>query len=175
MATRCHTSHLSHILHTTLLPQASSGLALSNNRTETPEDIILRLFQVMLFTHGKLNCVVYIHLCVSRSAFDNCVSCGKAQGPLPELPVTGYMQAAQAIDLQRLKKWFDMTWDPVGANLSSNGPFRRDFLHSDHATAAAYVYFPVHGVGALGKGGENSATSRSAQGFSGKPLPRIHP
>jgi hypothetical protein len=41
---------------------------------------------------------------VSRSAFDNCVSCGKAHDPLPDLPFTGYMQAAHAIDLRRLKK-----------------------------------------------------------------------
>jgi hypothetical protein len=104
------------------------------------------------------DCVVYIHLRVSRPAFDNCVSCGKAQDPLPDPPFTGYMQAAQAIDLQRLNKWFDVTWDPVGAKLSSHGPYRRDILHPDHATAAAYVYFPVHGVAALGKG--DPATSR---------------
>jgi hypothetical protein len=33
-----------------------------------------------------------------------------------------------AIDLQHLKKWFDMTWDPVGAKLSSHGPYQQDFL-----------------------------------------------
>jgi hypothetical protein len=80
------------------------------------------------------------------------------------------MQAAQAIDLQRLKKLFDMMWDPVGAKLSSHGPYRRDFLHPDHATAAAYVYFPMHGVAALGKFGKGGRTPqhRGAQGFSGK-------
>ncbi len=58
----------------------------------------------MLLTHGKPDCVVYIHLRVSRSAFDSCVSCGKAQAPLPDLPFTGYMQAAQAMYLERLKQ-----------------------------------------------------------------------
>jgi hypothetical protein len=153
MTSRYRTWHFSHILHTSLLPQASSGLAPSNNSTETPEDTILRLFQDMLLTDGMPDCVVYIHLRVSRSAFDSCVSCGKAQAPLPDLPFTGYMQAAQAIDLQRLKKWFDMKWDPVGAKLGSHGPYLRDFLHPDRATAAAYVCFSVHGVAALGKGG----------------------
>jgi hypothetical protein len=90
----------SHILHTYLLPQASSGLAPSNTSTETPEDIILRLLQDMLLTVGKTDCVVYINLRVSRSAFDNCVSRGKAQDPLPDLPFTGYMHTAHAIDLQ---------------------------------------------------------------------------
>jgi hypothetical protein len=66
----------------------------------TPEDIILRLFQDMLLTHGMPVCVVNIHLRVSRSAFDNCVSCGKAQDPLPDPPFTSYMQAA--IDVQTM-------------------------------------------------------------------------
>ena len=85
-----------------MLPQASSGLAPSNNSTETPEDIILRLFQDMLLIDGMPDCVVYIHLRVSRSAFHSCVSCGKAQDPLPDPPFTSYMQAAQAIDLQTM-------------------------------------------------------------------------
>ncbi len=44
-----------------------------------------------------------------------------------------------------------MRWNPVGAKLSSYGPYLRYLLHPDHATAAACVYFPVHGVAALGK------------------------
>jgi hypothetical protein len=94
----------------------------------------------MLLKDGKPECVVYIHLRVSRFAFDNCVSCWTAGRPLPYLPFTGYMQANDTIDLQRLKKWFDMTWVPVGAKLSSHGPYQQDFLHPDPTTAAAYVY-----------------------------------
>jgi hypothetical protein len=140
----------------------------------------------MLLIDGMPDCVVYIHLRVSRSAFDSCVSCGKAQAPLPDLPFTGYMQAAQAIDLQRLKKWFDMKWDPVGAKLGSHGLYLRDFLHPDRATVAAYVYFSVHGVAALGKGGrppqlpKDSAVNHcpaSIREFQtiAAVLPRIHP
>ena len=75
----------------------------------------MRLLQDMLVNDGKPECVVYIHLRVSRFAFDNCVSCGKEGRPLPDLPFTGYMQAKATIDLQRLEKWFAMTWVPVGA------------------------------------------------------------
>jgi hypothetical protein len=47
----------------------------------------------MLLTHGKPECVVYIHLRVSRYAFDNCVSCWKAKAPSLDLSFTGYNAA----------------------------------------------------------------------------------
>ena len=67
------------------------------------------------------------------------------------------MQANDAIHLQRLKQWFDVTWDPVGDRLSFHGPYQQDlkFLQPSHETAEAYVYFTVHTVvAALGKGGK---------------------
>ena len=98
-------------------------------------------------------CVIYIHLRVSRAAFDNCVSCGKAGVPLPDLPFTGYMQTDSAMELNRLIKWLNIQWDPVGSSLRSHGPYREDFLEPSQETAAAFVYFPVHGVAAVGKCG----------------------
>jgi hypothetical protein len=62
MISRYRTWRFSHILYTYLLPQASSGLAPSNTSTETPEDIILRLFQDILLTHRKTDCVPFASL-----------------------------------------------------------------------------------------------------------------
>ena len=104
----------------------------------------------------KPECVVYIHLRVSRAAFDNCVSCGKASAPLPDLPFTGYMQANDTIELNRLIKWLEIQWDPVGGKLISDDSYRKDFLEPSQQTAAAFVYFRVHGVPAVGKGGRKA-------------------
>jgi hypothetical protein len=103
----------------------------------------------MLLTQGKQGCAFYIHLRVSRAEFDNCVSCGKAQDPLPDLPFRGYMQATMPLirlDLPHLKKWRGMIWDPIRGRLSSHDPYKQDILQPSHTTAAAYVYFPVIGV-----------------------------
>ena len=148
---RFRTWSFSHILHTSLHPQASSGLAPST--TINPEDIILSLLKNMFKIQEKPECVIYIHLRVSRAAFDNCVSCGKASTPLPDLPFTGYMQADSAMELNRLIKWLNIQWDPVGGSLRSHGPYREDFLEPSLETAAAFVYFPVHGVAAVAKSG----------------------
>ena len=148
---RYKTWRFGHVLHTSLLPRASSGLAPTT--TTDPADVILRLFQDYFLTQGKPECVIYIHLRVSRAAFDTCVSSGKAQIQLTELPFTGYLQTNAIIDQQRLTKWLDMTWDAVGARLGSHGPYLEDFLEPSPATAAAFVYFRVHGTPALSKGG----------------------
>ena len=148
---RYRTWRFNQFLHTSLLPQASIGLAPSN--TMDPTDIILKLFQDMFLTQEKPASVTYIHLRVSRAAFDHCVSCGKAQTQLPDLPFTGYLQANDTIDRQRLTKWLDMTWDAVGEQLRSHGPYRADYLEPSHATAAAFVYFCVHGTAAVQRAG----------------------
>ena len=70
----------------------------------------------MFMIKEKPDCVVYIHLRVSRAAFDNCVSCGKASTPLPDLPFTGYMQANGTIEQKLLIKWLNIQWDPVGVH-----------------------------------------------------------
>ena len=151
---RCRTWRFRHILHTSVIPQASIGLAPST--TINPEDIILSLFKNMFMIKEKPDCVVYIHLRVSRAAFDNCVSCGKASAPLPDLPFTGYMQANDTIQLNRLIQWLDINWDSVGGKLISHDPYRKDFLEPSQETAAAFVYFRVHGVPALEKGGRKA-------------------
>ena len=115
---RFRTWRFSHILHTSLIPQACSGLAPST--AINPEDTILSLFKNMFMIKEKPDCVVYIHLRVSRAAFDNCVSCGKASAPLPDLPFTGYMQANGTIEQKLLIKWSNIQWDPVGGSLMTN-------------------------------------------------------
>ena len=149
---RYRTWRFSDILHTSVIPQASIGLAPST--TINPEDIILSLFKNLFRPQEKPECVIYIHLRVSRAAFDNCVSCRKASAPLPNLPFTGYMQANDTIELNRLIKWMKIQWDPVGGKLNSHDPYRKDFLEPSQDTA--FVYFRVHGVPAVGKGGGNS-------------------
>ena len=159
MSSACHRGRFrtwcfSHILHTSLHQQASSGLASST--TINPEDVILSLFQNLFKIQEKPECVVYIHLRVTREAFDDCVSCGKAGVPLPDLPYAGYMQANSAIQLNRLIQWLDIQWDPIGGSLRSHSPYRKDFLDPNQMTAVAFVYFPVHGIAAVGKCGRKS-------------------
>ncbi len=119
---------------------------------QNPENVILRLFQDILWPKGSqsaspTSCVSYIHLRVSRAVIDNCVSRGKAQDPLPDL--------RQTIPLIYNVWKNSSTCHGIlsDVNLSSHGPYNQDFLEPSHATAAAYVYFPVHGAAALGKGG----------------------
>ncbi len=145
---RFRTWRFSHILHTSLHPQASSALAPPT--TINPEEVILSLFKNLFRIQEN------IHLRVSRAAFDNCVSCGKAGAPLPDLPFTGYMQADSAIERNRLNKWLDIQWNAVGSSLRSHCPYREDFLEPSQETAAAFVYFPVHGVAANAKCGRKA-------------------
>ncbi len=65
-----------------------------------------------LFMHGPQT-VVYIHLRVSRAAFDRCVACGGSVNALPNLPFTGFIQASNVVRLSRLQAWLDAIWTPV--------------------------------------------------------------
>ena len=151
---RYRTWCFSHILHTSLIPQAVSGLAPST--TINPEDIVLSLFQNMFKIKEKPECVVYIHLRVTRAGFDDCVSCGKAGAPLPDLPYAGYMQANATIERKLLKNWLDIPWDPVGGKLISNITYRQDFLEPNQAATTHFIYFRVLGVPAVGKCGRKA-------------------
>jgi hypothetical protein len=71
-------------------------------------------------TARRPDCVSYIHLCVFRVAFDDCVLSGRAGTPLPELQLTGYIQASDTIELKLLCLWLDVKWDPVGSKLISH-------------------------------------------------------
>ena len=110
----------------------------------------------MFLTNETPKIVTYIDLRVSKAVFDLCVSCGKACTDLPDLPFTGYMQASATTSRECLIKWLDIQWEPVGSKLNSNDAYREGFLEPDDATAAAFVYFPVHGVANLKKGGRNA-------------------
>lgn len=150
------TWQFSHILHTSLLPEAIGGLCNLSPASSSidPWDIILGQFRKLFMTAKMPDCITYIHLRVSRAAFENCVWSGRNGASLPDLPFTGYIQAKDAIDQSRLSSWLDVQWNPVGAKLIAHAPYRDDFLaNSEDATAAAFVYFPVHGVAALAKGG----------------------
>ena len=141
-----------------------------------PVETILWLFKNMFVTNAKPEIVTYIDLPVSKAVFDHCVSCGKACTDLPDLPFTGYMQASATISRECLIKWLDIQWEPVGSKLNSNDAYRKDFLEPNDATAAAYVYFPVHGVANLKKVGRNAKRGGprpTAQGSHGKPLTAI--
>ena len=71
------------------------------------------------------------------------------------------MQANDTIELNRLIKWLEIQWDPVGGKLISDDSYRKDFLEPSQDTAAAFVFFRVHGVPAVGKGGGNSGKAKS--------------
>jgi hypothetical protein len=109
MSRRYRTLHFNNILHTSLFPQSSSGLALSDdNSTNNTEDIIssLMLFQDRQKIHwqGKPEYVLFIHMCVTRAVFDNCVSFRKSTCR-PTISLIRNRDVKQ--------EWFDVTWDPV--------------------------------------------------------------
>ena len=76
---RCRTWNFSHTLYTSILPEATRGLHPTS--TIDPFVLIKSLFE-KLFKEGPAP-VFYIHLRVSRAAFDLCVSCGKTGAALP--------------------------------------------------------------------------------------------
>ena len=156
---RFRTWRFSHILYTSLLPEAASGLG-PRCPSINPWDIIKRQFDKLFKTHKRPECVVYIDLRVSRSAFDNCVSCGRAGAPLPDLPFGGYIQAGTTVGLSILQKWLDAKWTPLGCKLCSSKQYREEFIAPDDSTAAAFVYFLVHGNAALETGGRPSKGKR---------------
>ena len=127
---RFRTWRFSHILYTSLLPEAASGLG-PRCPSINPWDIIKRQFDKLFKTHKRPECVVYIDLRVSRSAFDNCVSCGRAGAPLPDLPFAGYIQAGTTVGLSILQKWLDAKWTPLGCKLCSSIQYREEFIAPD--------------------------------------------
>ncbi len=94
-----------------------------------------------LFMHGP-QIAVYIHLRVSRAAFDRCVTCGRSVTVLPNLPFTGFIQASNVFRLSRFQAWLDAIWTPVFSKLCSDPQYRKEFMEP---TDAAFVYFLVRG------------------------------
>ncbi len=116
--------------------------------TIDPVVLIKSLFD-KLFRGGPAP-VAYIHLQVSRAAFDLCASCGKTGSALPDLPFAGFIQAGSLVGLSSLQSWLDAKWTPVGSKLKDNKRYRDEFLAPDDAV---FVYFLVRGTPALGVGG----------------------
>jgi hypothetical protein len=144
---RVRTWKFSHTLYTSILPEARSGLHPTS--TIDPFVLINSLFD-KLFQQGP-EPVIYIHLRVSRAAYDLCVACGKnGAAALPDLPFTGFIQASSTVSLSILQKWLDALWTPVGSKLRKDPQYQDEFLAPDHAT---FVYFLVRGQPALGTGG----------------------
>ena len=121
---RCRTWNFSHTLYTSILPEATRGLHPTS--TIDPFVLIKSLFE-KLFKEGPAP-VFYIHLRVSRAAFDLCVSCGKTGAALPDLPFAGFIQARSLVGLSILQPWLDARWTPVGSKLHSDPRYRNEFL-----------------------------------------------
>ena len=138
-----------HILHTSLNGPAIRGLSTSID----PYDLVKQLFQTLIMTNRLPDRVASIQLRVSRADFDACVSNARAKTPMPDLPFDGYIQAPGQIDRNSLLSWFHATWERVNGKLISHEPYRKGFLSPDSVTAAAFVYFQLHGVPAVKKGG----------------------
>ena len=156
---RNRTWKFSHSLYTSILPDAVSGL----HPTSTIDPFVLfkRLFDI-LFKDDPLP-VAYIHLRVSRAAFDLCVACGQSGAALPDLPFAGFIQATSLVGLSSLQPWLDAKWTPIGSKLHSNTQYKAEFLAPDDA---AFVYFLVRGEPALGVGGRKRKQPKaSAVGF----------
>ena len=139
---RGRTWNFSHTLYTSILPEAARGLRPES--TIDPFVLVESLFE-KLFKGGP-QLVFYIHLRVSRVAFDLCVSCGKTGAALPDLPFAGFIQASSLVGLSNLQAWLDARWTPVGSKLHSDPRYRREFLAPDDPS---FVYFLVHGEPAL--------------------------
>ena len=92
---RFRTWNFSHTLYTSILPEATRGLHPTS--TIDPFVLIKSLFE-NLFKESPAP-VFYIHLRVSRAAFDLCVSCGKTGAALPDLPFAGFIQARSLVGL----------------------------------------------------------------------------
>jgi hypothetical protein len=136
----------SHTLCTSILPEATSGF----HRTSTIDPVVLihRLFENLFKDFGRP--VFYIHLRVTRAAFDLCVECGKTGAALPDLPFAGFIQAQSLLGLNNLQRWLDTTWTPVGSKLKDDPRYQKEFLAPEDA---AFVYFLVRGDPALGVAG----------------------
>ena len=101
---RVRTWKFSHALYTSILPEARSGLHPTS--TIDPFLLIKSLFD-KLFKDGPAP-VVYVHLRVSRAAYDLCVACEKhGAAALPDLPFTGFIQASSTVSPSILRAWLD--------------------------------------------------------------------
>jgi hypothetical protein len=89
---RSRTWHFSHTLYTSLKPEAVLWLQTSSI---DPWDFIKLMF-IDLFKQGP-EAVFYIHLRVSREAFNHCVACGRSDSALPDLPFSGFIQATSTV------------------------------------------------------------------------------
>jgi hypothetical protein len=124
--TRSRTWHFSHTLYTSVKPDAARGLCPTSSIG--PWDFIKSMLDE-LFKHGPQT-VLYIHLRVSRAAFDRCVACGRSGTALPNLPFTGFIQAGSTVRLSLLQAWLDAVWTPVGSKfkLCSAPLYRNEFM-----------------------------------------------
>ena len=69
------------------------------------------------------------------------------------VPFTGYILAKSTAGLFILQRWLDTMWTPVRSKLCSDTKYLNESFIAPHdATAAAFVYFLVCGVPALGTG-----------------------
>ncbi len=125
---RVRTWKFSHTLYTSILPEARSGL----HPTSTIDPFVLiNSFFDKLFQQGP-EPVIYIHLRVSRAAYDLCVACGKnGAAALPDLPFTGFIQASSTVSLSILRQWLDALWTPVGSKLRKDPQYQDEFLEPD--------------------------------------------
>ena len=162
---RVRTWKFSHALYTSILPEARSGLHPTS--TIDPFVLIKSLFD-NLFKQGP-EPVIYIHLRVSRAAYDLCVACGKnGAAALPDLPFTGFIQASSTVSLSILQPWLDALWTPVGSKLRCDPQYKDEFLEPDHA---AFVYFLVLGEPALGTGGRKRRNPKATPIAAPPPTP----
>jgi hypothetical protein len=113
---RSRTWHFSHTLFTSLNPEAARGL--SPTCSIDPWDFIKRMFDD-LFKQGP-EADLYIHLRVSREAFDHCVACGRSDSALPNLSFLGFVQATSTIRKTILQRWLDAIWTFIGSKLYCN-------------------------------------------------------
>ena len=161
---RFRTWKFSHTLYTSILPEARSGLHPTS--TNDPFVLIKSLFD-NLFKQGP-EPVIYIHLRVSRAAYDLCVACGKNGAALPDLPFAGFIQARSLVGLSCLQPWLDALWTPVGSKLRCDPQYKDEFLEPDHA---AFVYFLVLGEPALGTGGRKRRNPKATPIAAPPPTP----
>jgi hypothetical protein len=118
---RSRTWHFSHTLYTSVKPDAARRLCPTSSIG--PWDFIKSMFDE-LFKNGPQN-VFYVHLRVSRPAFDRCVACGRSGTALPNLPFTGFIQAGSTVRLSLL----------VGRRLASQSPNTSSFVVIFRATS----------------------------------------
>jgi hypothetical protein len=121
---RSRTWHFSHTLYTSLRPEAARGLCPTSSID--PLDFIKRMFHD-LFKQGPAT-VFYIHLRVSRQAFDHCVACGMSGSALPNLPFSGFIQATSTVRKTILQRLLDAIWTPVDSKLCSDPQYQKEFM-----------------------------------------------